>query len=414
MKTYRVRPKKVSGAAVRPPGSKSITNRALAAAALADGTSVLRNPLRSDDTEAMTECLRAMGVEVTEQGEDAAVRGTARLRGGGRLPARASGTTARFITALAVLADGPGVIDGTARLRRRPIGPLVETLAALGGRLERTEYPPVHVRGGGLPGGSAPIDGSLSSQFLTAVMLAAPRAGADVTLRPGPVMVSRPYVTTTLEVMAAFGAQAGWNGDGSLTVRAAGYRPCDYRVEADASAAVYPWTAAAVTGGRATVVGISPDTAQADAAALEVLERMGCRVERSPEGITVSGPERLRGATADLNHCPDAALALAAAAATASGPSRFVNLANLRIKETDRLAALETELRKLGAEAQAGPDWIAVRPGKLRGARLRTYDDHRMAMSLAVVGLAVPGVVIEDPDCVGKTWPGFFEMLERL
>lgn len=414
MKTYRVRPKKVSGSVVRPPGSKSITNRALAAAALADGTSVLRNLLRSDDTEAMAGCLRAMGAEITEDGADAEVRGKARLRGGGLMQARASGTTARFMTALAVLADGPSVIDGTARLRRRPIGPLVETLAALGARLERTEFPPVHVRGGGLPGGSAPIDVSLSSQFLTAVMLAAPRAEADVTLLPGSVVVSRPYVITTLEVMAAFGGRAGWNGDGSLTVNAAGYRPCDFRVEADASAAVYPWTAAAVTGGRATVVGISPDTSQADAGALEVLERMGCRVERSPEGITVSGPERLRGTTADLNHCPDAALALAAAAATAAGPSRFVNLANLRLKETDRLAALETELRKLGADAQAGPDWIAVRPGELRGARLRTYDDHRMAMSLAVIGLAVPGVVIEDPDCVGKTWPGFFEMLEGL
>lgn len=414
MKIYRVAPKKPRGAVVRPPGSKSLTNRALAAAALADGTSVLRSPLRSDDTAAMIGCLRAMGAGIAEKGDDLAVRGRPRPRGGGRLEARASGTTARFATALAVLADGPSVIDGTPRLRQRPIGPLVDALIALGARVEETGFPPVRTAGGGLPGGRAPIDVSLSSQFLSAVLLAAPGAEADVTLLPGPVIVSRPYVTSTLEVMAAFGAEAAWNGDGSVTVRAAGYRPADYRVEADASAAVYPWTAAAVTGGEATVVGVSPDTSQADAAALDVLERMGCGAARSPEGITVSGPERLRGVAADLNHCPDAALALAAAAAFADGPSRFFNLANLRIKETDRLAALETELRKIGAEAQTGPDWITVRPGRLRAARIAVYDDHRMAMSFAVAGLALPGMVIEDPGCVRKTWPGFFAVLEGL
>lgn len=414
MKVYRVEPKKPSGATVRPPGSKSITNRALAAAALADGTSTLLRPLRSEDTAAMIGCLRAMGVGIAEEGEDVVVRGGPRPQGGGRLDARASGTTARFATALAVLADGPSVIDGTPRLRQRPIGPLVDALIALGARVEKTGFPPVRVAGGGLPGGSAPMDVSLSSQFLSAALLAAPGAEADVTLLPGPVIVSRPYVTSTLEVMAAFGAEAGWNGDGSVTVRAAGYRPAVYPVEADASAAVYPWTAAAVTGGKATVVGVSPDTSQADIAALEVLEQMGCGATRSPEGITVSGPDRLRGTSADLNHCPDAALALAVAAAFADGPSRFANLANLRIKETDRLAALETELRKIGAEAQTGPDWITVRPGRLRAARIHVYDDHRMAMSFAVAGLALPGTVIENPDCVRKTWPGFFAMLEGL
>ena len=414
MNVYRVVPKKPAGAAVRPPGSKSITNRALAAAALADGTSTLLSPLRSEDTDAMIGCLRAMGIEIAQEGDDLTVRGRPRPAGGGRLNARASGTTARFTTALATLADGRSVIDGTPRLRQRPIGPLVDALISLGARVMKTDFPPVPVAGGGLRGGDAPIDVSLSSQFLTAVLLAAPGAEADVTLRPGPVIVSRPYVTTTLEVMAAFGAQAGWDEDGSVTVRAAGYRPAVYPVEADASAAVYPWVAAAVTGGEATVVGISPDTTQADAAALDVLEQMGCVVKRSPEGIAVSGPPRLRGVSADLNHCPDAALALATAAAFADGSSRFDNLANLRIKETDRLAALETELGKIGAEAQTGPDWITIRPGRLRGARIATYDDHRMAMSFAVAGLALPGMVIENPECVRKTWPGFFTMLEGL
>jgi len=414
---YEVRPRRIRDAVVRPPGSKSITNRALAAAALAEGESLIAGALRSDDTEAMAGCLRRMGVHIEDAPEGGLrVRSTGRLRGGGRLDARASGTTARFITAAACLADGPVVIDGAPRMRERPIGELVDALRSLGAGVDAARggrYPPVRTAGGGLAGGRAAVDGSRSSQFISAVLLSAPRAGRTVTLDLGGDLASRPYLDTTLEVMAAFGAGAQWLDRRTIEAAAGGYRPASFTVEADASAAVYPWTAAAVTGASVTVTGIDPASTQADMAALGVLERMGCGVRAGAGGITVDGAP-LGGVEADLRDCPDASLGLAVAAAFASGPSRFTGLANLRIKETDRLAALENELNRMGARASAGGDWIAVRPGPLRPARIRTYDDHRMAMSFAVAGLVQPGILIEDPGCTAKTWPGFFGMLESL
>lgn len=402
---------------MRPPGSKSITNRALAAAALAEGESLIAGALRSDDTEAMAGCLRRMGVHIEDAPDGGLrVRSTGRLRGGGRLDARASGTTARFITAAACLADGPVVIDGAPRMRERPIGELVDALRSLGAGVDAARggrYPPVRTAGGGLAGGRAAVDGSRSSQFISAVLLSAPRAGRTVTLDLGGDLASRPYLDTTLEVMAAFGAGARWLDRRTIEAAAGGYRPASFTVEADASAAVYPWTAAAVTGASVTVTGIDPASTQADMAALGVLERMGCGVRAGAGGITVDGAP-LGGVEADLRDCPDASLGLAVAAAFATGPSRFTGLANLRIKETDRLAALENELNRMGARASAGGDWIAVRPGPLRPARIRTYDDHRMAMSFAVAGLVQPGILIEDPGCTAKTWPGFFGMLESL
>ena len=417
MSWYEVRPRRIREAAVRPPGSKSITNRALVAAALAEGDSLVSGALRSDDTEAMAGCLRQMGAVVEATPGGFRVRSDGRLRGGGPLDARASGTTARFVTAAAVLAEGPSVIDGAPRMRERPIGALVAALRDLGAEVEADRggrYPPVRTAGGGMAGGRAAVDGSQSSQFVSAVLLSAPLARRAVTLDLGGEVVSRPYLDTTLEVMAAFGAEARWLDRRSLTVSPGGYRPASFMVEADASAAVYPWAAAAVTGASVTVTGIDPASTQADMAALGIFERMGCRIRSSAGGITVAGPARLAGVEADLNDCPDASLALAAAAAFAAGPSRFTNIANLRIKETDRLDALENELNRMGARASTGPDWIAVDPGPLRPARIRTYDDHRMAMAFAVAGLSQPGISIEDPDCTAKTWPGFFDMLEGL
>lgn len=410
-----MQPKQIRNSTVRPPGSKSITNRALVTAGLAAGESRIADPLRSDDTDAMAECLRTMGVEVIAEARDFLVRSTGRLRGG-RLDARASGTTARFITAAAVLAEGPGVVDGTPRMRERPIGPLVAALRSLGGSVEavRGEFPPVQVGGGGLAGGRIRIDGSRSSQFISAVLLSAPQARSRVTLDLGDIVVSRPYLDTTLEVMSAFGAEARRLDSATITVAPTGYRATGYAVEADASAAVYPWAAAAITGAAVTVVGINPASTQADIGALGIFKRMGCRVESDSHGITVAGPQSLRGVVADLNHCPDASLGLAVVAAFATTPSRFTNIANLRIKETDRLDALEAELARLGAEVATGPDWLSIKPNRLQPARIRTYDDHRMAMAFSVAGLVQSGIVIEDPGCVAKTWPGFFRMLENL
>ncbi len=414
---YEVRPRRIRDSMVQPPGSKSITNRALLAAALADGRSRIVDPLHSDDTEAMAGCLRSMGVEVELDSGSFEVTSSASLRGGGRLDARASGTTARFITAAATLADGPSLMDGTARMRERPIGSLVTALQGLGAVVEAEgggEFPPVRIMGGGLAGGRTAVDGSKSSQFISAVLLSAPLAARAVTLDLGDRVVSRPYLDTTIEVMAAFGAQARWLDAGSIKVPSTGYTPTCFTVEADASAAVYPWGAAAITGATITVTGIDPRSTQADMTALGVLERMGCRVGASREGISVTGPEELAGVVEDLNDCPDAALGLAVVAAFARTPSRFTNIANLRIKETDRLAALENELAGIGAGVVAGPDFLAIEPRELRPSRVRTYDDHRMAMAFAIAGLVQPGILIEDPQCVAKTWPGFFDMLEKL
>jgi 3-phosphoshikimate 1-carboxyvinyltransferase len=407
---------------LRVPGSKSITNRALLVAALASGESQLSGGLESDDTLAMIEGLSALGCEITLEPERWRVQGRGgRLqRSAAAIQARNSGTTARFLTAAAALASGAVVIDGSPRMRERPIDDLTNALAGLGVRIDvlgRNGCPPVRVHGGALPGGRTEIDARRSSQFVSAVLMAAPYAHADVVLEfAGGVLVSKPYVELTLEVMRAFGAQADWTGPAALRVRAGrGYRGRDYAIEPDASAAVYPLCAAAITGGRARIQGIPADSIQADMQVLGVLEAMGCEVTRGPGFVQVRGPlGRLRPVTVDMNDMPDAALAIAVVALFAGGRTQLTNIENLRIKETDRLRALETELRKLGAVASASRDGLAIEPGRLHGAEIETYDDHRMAMSFALAGLRIPGVSIRDPACVRKTWPEYFDMLERL
>ncbi len=421
-----IRPRGALTASVSVPGSKSLTNRALVAAALASGESSLEGGLRSDDTQVMLEALRALGCRIEAETERWRVVGrSGRLTSPGTpLFAGNSGTTARFLTAAATLADGPVVIDGSARMRERPIQDLVDALTALGARVEssgapdaRPGCPPVRVMGGGLPGGRAEIDASRSSQYVSAVLLVAPYAArsVDLTFRDGR-LVSRPYVELTLELMRSFGARAEWSADGGLHVEAQHpYRGRVFAIEPDASAAVYPLCAAAIAGGRVRVTGFPASSIQADLAVLPILERMGCRVSRSAAGLEVVAPEgALHGVDVDMNALPDAALALAVVALFARGPTRIRNVANLRIKETDRLAALEQELRKLGASARAGSDFLEIVPGPLRPAEIETYDDHRIAMAFALAGLRIPGVAIRDPGCVSKTWPGYFSMLEAL
>lgn len=417
-----IEPRGALDARVRVPGSKSVTNRALPIAALADGTSLLRGGLESDDTRVMLECLARLGCEIEASGEAWSVAG-----GGGRVGAPRetlfvgnSGTTARFLTALACLADGPVTIDGSPRMRERPIDELCRALEKLGGacRIDGAEgCPPLRVAGGGLRGGETTIDARRSSQFVSALLLAAPCAATDVTLDfEDGVLVSRPYVDLTLDVMRDFGASAEWRGDDRLHVAGAtGYRGRDYRIEADASSAAYPFCAAAIAGGRVRVDGIDPNTRQPDIGLLGLLEAMGCGVESGSDWAEVRGPAGpLRGIDADMNALPDAVLALAVVALFADGPSHLRNVGNLRIKESDRLAALECELRKLGAGAHADADSLRIEPGPLRPAEIDTYDDHRVAMAFALAGLRQAGVVIRDPGCVSKTWPDYFAMLESL
>jgi len=410
-------------ARVRVPGSKSITNRALPIAALADGTSVLSGALESDDTRVMREALGALGCEIGCDGDTWTVRGTGGVLRSPSEPlwVENSGTTARFLTAAAALADRSVVIDGNARMRERPIDDLVDALVALGVPIEilgSEGCPPVRVGGGGLPGGAVEIDARRSSQYVSAVLLAGPYARADLSLDfTEGVLVSRPYVELTLDMMRDFGAVAQFREDGAGVRVEAGhpYRARKYAIEPDASAAAYPFCAAAIAGGTVRVDGVPADSIQADFALLSILEEMGCRIARGTNFVEVTGSATpLRGVDVDMNDLPDAVLALAVVAAFAEGETHIRNVANLRIKETDRLAALETELCKLGVDARAGADSLHIRPGPLRAAEIDTYDDHRMAMSFALAGLRVPGVVIRDPGCVSKTWPAYFSVLEKL
>jgi 3-phosphoshikimate 1-carboxyvinyltransferase len=419
-RSFVVRTRGTLAARAQVPGSKSITNRALLIAALARGDSEFCGALDSDDTRVMRESLRELGCPVEISGERWAIRGC-----DGRFAAPAhplwvqnSGTTARFLAAAAPLAVGPVLIDGNARMRERPIEDLVRTLAQLGARIEilgSKGCPPLRIDGTGLRGGDAAIDASRSSQYVSAVLIAAPYAERDVSLQlEGDVLVSRPYVELTLEIMRAFGAEAAFESSSRLLVRAGlRYAGRSYAIEPDASAAAYPFCAAAIAGGSMRVEGIPRGSQQADLALLERLERMGCRVERGAAHATLSAAQgSLRGIDTDMNDLPDAVLALAVVALFAQGPTRIRNVANLRIKETDRLAALECELSKLGARVRSGPDWIEIAPGPLRGAAIETYDDHRMAMAFALAGLRVPGVEILGAECVSKTWPDFFAALE--
>ncbi len=414
---YPIQPVEGFDVRLRPPGSRSLTNRALLAAALAPGESRIAGITASDDALAMRRGLATLGVRIHGEGNDWTVAGT-----GGRFGApseaidvNASGTTARFLTAAACLARGPVVLDGAPRMRERPIDDLVDALTSLGASariLGKNGCPPVELGGGGIPGGHATIDAGRSSQFVSGLLLAAPCAEQEVvlSLRDG-ALVSRPFVDLTLEVMRAFGARPEWRDAATLAVPPSGYQPADYVVEPDAQAAVYGFAAAAITGGRVLIENLSGDSSQGDLGILDGLEQMGCQVSRRSDAIEVRGPKKLRGIRIDGNAWPDAVLALAVVALFADSPTEVTGLAHLRIKETDRLAALETELRKLGATAHADGDRLRIEPGTLRPAEIETYDDHRMAMSFALAGLRTPGVTIRDPGCVSKTWPDFFDVL---
>lgn len=402
---------------VRPPGSKSITNRALIVAALPPpGASRLWGALEADDTAAMRSVLRRLGVLIDDNDDPWLVLGTGGdlSQPAGVLDVGASGTTARFVSALAALAPGPVTIDGSPRMRDRPMAPLFTALSGLGVVVRSTSGRlPVSIEGGRLGGGTVQVESRLSSQFASAVLMVAPMAAEEVEIVLVGEVASSPYLDTTVEVMRAFGASVERTGGGFL-VRPGGYATAEMEIEADASAAVYPAVAAAITAGQVLVEGIPATSTQPDLAVLGVLEEMGCEVDRRDDGVVVTGPDKLSAVDADMSGAPDGALAVAVAALFADGRSRLHGLSTLRLKETDRMSALMAELGKVGAEVSIEEDTLQILPGRLRGAEIETYDDHRMAMALALVGLVVPGVVIRDPMTVSKTWPGYFDMLGDL
>ena len=416
-------------ATIAPPGSKSLTNRALVIAALADGDSALSNVLIADDTEVMIEGLKALGYKLHVDRKKMRVRVVGKA---GTVPAtRAdidcsnSGTTIRFLAALCALGNGMYRLSGNARMRERPIGELAELLEALGGKLiydGAKGYPPVAIKGSGLAGGRATFPAAHSSQYLSAVLMAAPYAATDVIIDLEPDQTSWPYVEMTARLMLNFGVQAIVSLDPSdgrpkeLRVFHGVYASRDYAVEPDASNATYFMAAAAIrSGARVTIPGLGRTSLQGDVGFGEVLEKMGAMMRLDEESVTVEGADKLHGIDVDMSGMPDAAMTLAAISVFAHGRTTIRGLHTFRVKETDRLAAIETELRKLGATVAIEDDTLHVDPPRvISPAAIDTYDDHRMAMAFAAVGTRAEGITIRGAECVSKTYPTFFEDLETL
>lgn len=408
-------------ATVRVPGSKSITNRALVCAALAEGTSELTGALQADDTEAMVDGLGALGVQVERDWDRdrLVVHGTA-----GRptadvaiVDAQLSGTTSRFLLPVAGLGDGLRRVDGAARLRERPMGPALDALRALGAELREVGGPdhlPVEVVGGTLAGGEVAISGDVSSQFLSGLLLAGPAMRTGLVVRVTTELVSRPYVDMTVAVMASFGVEVERPDDRTWVVEPQGYRAASYAIEPDASAASYCFAAAAVVGGRVTVEGLGTPSLQGDLDFVDLLAAMGTVVDRAATSTTVRRDGPLRGIEADLSQISDTAQTLAVVATVAEGSTRARGIGFIRGKETDRIHAVVTELRRAGIEAAEDADGFTVHPGPPQPATIETYDDHRMAMSFALLGLRAPGIRIADPRCVTKTFPGYWTLLDEL
>jgi 3-phosphoshikimate 1-carboxyvinyltransferase len=395
----------------RVPGSKSITNRALVLAALAEGESRLEGVLHSDDTRHMRAGLEALGIRVRDEGP------TTLVVEGGRSRLRApkeplfignSGTTVRFLAALAALVDGAVTLVGDEAMSRRPLQDQVDGMRQLGVRVDcATGCPPLTVHGGKLPAGSVSMPGGRSSQYFSALMLSGAGAEGDFEIRVEGRLVSRPYVEITRRMVADFGGRID-ETDGCFIVRRATLRARTYAIEPDASSASYPFALAAATGGAITVPDLGEGALQGDYRFVDALERAGAVVVRSPTSTTVRG-RALRGIDIDMHDISDTVMSLAAIAPLAKGSTRIRNVANIRIKETDRLAAVAAELERLGQGVSTTEDSLSVEPRALLPAIVKSYADHRMAMSFAVLGMARGGLGIEDPSCVAKTYPTFWE-----
>jgi len=406
---------------VRVPGSKSLTLRALCVAALARGRSVVFNALVSGDSRVLARALEALGARIRV--DEAAHRieiessGGAPRVPGASLDAADCGTCLRLLLAVAAAGEGRIELDGTERMRERPVGGLADALVRAGASLEfpgRRGYPPVIVHGRGLAGGRVSVDARASSQFVSALLLVGPLAAGGLEIRPAGAFPSRPYVGLTADVMEAFGATVEDRGS-RFRVPAGAYTARSYDVEGDWSSASYFLAAAAVTRGTVLVQGIREGSRQGDRRFLDFLTALGSRFEATPRGVRLTGGDRAGDVSFDFGDCPDVVPTAAVVAAFHDGRVELTGAPHLRWKESDRIAAVCGELRRLGARASERDDGLVVEGGRpLRGADVRTFDDHRIAMSFAVAGLRVPGVRILDPACVTKSYPGFFDDLQRL
>ena len=406
-------------ASIQPPGSKSITNRALLCAALANGKTTLKGCLRSDDTRVMIHALSQLGLNVEEDTND----GNISIEGqGGSIGTDLdifvdnSGTTIRFLTGALSVIGGRFTLDGIARMRERPIRHLVDALNQIGCGVScgTNGCPPVRIDGSGAYGGEISIRGDFSSQFLSGLLMALPYAREPVSIIVDDTLVSIPYVQMTMDVMASFGVSVSRDNFERFSVPAPlEYQACTFEVEPDASAASYFMALAAATGSTITIEGLGRKSIQGDIRFADVLEQMGCDVRWTESSVTISGRE-LVGIDVDMNGISDTVQTLAVLALFARGPTTIRNVGHIRHKETDRLAALATELAKLGGAVTESADSLEIIPGQLTGATIGTYNDHRMAMSFAIAGLRIPDVKLENPGCCEKTYPEFFSDLQRV
>jgi 3-phosphoshikimate 1-carboxyvinyltransferase len=388
---------------------------------MASGASTLHDCLESEDTRVMVKCLSQLGFQIESDWQKKSLRifGT-----GGTIPQQQaelqvenSGTTIRFLTALVAAGNGSFVLDGIARMRERPIGDLLDALTQLG--VEATsensnDCPPVKVTSTGLRGGAAQVKSSISSQYLSGLLMMSPLGKRKVRLEVDGDIVSRPYVDMTLKVMESFGVDVSHHFmANTFETLPQVYQARDYWIEPDASAASYFWAAAAITGGKVRVEGLTKKSLQGDVGFCDCLLKMGCAMIEEPDSLTIVG-QSLTGIEVDMNSISDTVQSLAAVALFAEGPTTIRGVAHNRHKETDRIGDLAHELRKVGAEVEEFDDGMKITPGSLRAAELETYNDHRMAMSLALIGLKQPGIVINNPGCTVKTYPHYFEDLEKM
>ncbi len=424
MKSLTLHPIHQVNGEVNLPGSKSVSNRALLLAALSDGKTRLTNLLDSDDIRHMLNALSKLGVSysLSEDKTICEVEGLGRpfqVAEMSELFLGNAGTAMRPLAAALCLGEGEYILTGEPRMKERPIGHLVDALRSAGARIEYLEnenYPPLKIQATGLKAGTVAIDGSISSQFLTAFLMSAPLAEGEITINIEGELVSRPYIDITLHIMKQFGVKVINHNYAQFVIPAGQkYRsPGSFLVEGDASSASYFLAAAAIKGGEIKVTGIGKNSIQGDIRFADALQKMGAEIEWGDDYV-ISRVGKLTAVDMDFNHIPDAAMTIATTALFAQGTTAIRNVYNWRVKETDRLAAMATELRKVGAEVEEGEDYIIITPPQiLQHAAIDTYDDHRMAMCFSLVALSDTAVTINDPGCTSKTFPDYFDILQGL
>ncbi len=416
-----IRPVHHLDATVEVPGSKSYTQRALIIAALAEGRSTISRVLLSEDTRYLMEALRVLGIEILTSGNDVVIQGT-----GGKIrnPGQAiylgnNGTALRFLTTMVSLGKGEFLLEGSSRLRERPLKPLLDALKTLGvpsHSRDNKGYPPVRIDAQGLRGGSVAFTDVESSQYISSLLIGAPYAAEDIEITLQGSTVSEPYIEMTLHIMERFGAEIERGDKNRFKVKSGrNYAGQEYIVEGDASSASYFFLAAALCRGRVRVMNINPESLQGDIKFLNIMEGVGCSIVRGDSWVDViGGPLHGGDVVFDMGNMPDMVPTLAVLAAFRQGRTSITNVSHLRLKESDRIAALVNELHRIGVNAKERDDGLVIEGGKPHGAEIETYNDHRIAMSFAIAGLAIPKMKIQDKLCVGKSFPGFWDELQKL